>query len=314
MDLTLSKRGDYVMRSAIALAKGHDAGVARKIREIVADTEVPATFASQILADLVRAGLATSKAGRAGGFRLSRSPDQITVLEVIEAGEGPLHAERCALGDGPCRWDAVCPLHATWTEATVALRELLARTSLAEVAARDTAITAGSYPVPDDSHRLHPSAYACSDHVQVELSFRDAQVALARVAGHLGSVLAGSLGAAADGKQPSRSARPRPAPVEVSLAPVAADDPATEDSARYLLAWRIGGARACRFEADATVAALDADRSELRVEGTWHDEYPAPVRTERERETRQILRAFLRRLASQLERPAPSRRPTRARR
>ena len=138
--MTLSKRGDYVMRSAICLARAFERGEGRKIREVVAETDVPKTFASQILADLVRAGLAASKAGREGGYRLVRPPDAVSVLEVVEAAEGPLRAERCALGAGPCRWDAVCPLHETWTAATGALRELLATTTLAELAERDAAI------------------------------------------------------------------------------------------------------------------------------------------------------------------------------
>jgi DNA-binding IscR family transcriptional regulator len=77
----------------------------------------------------------------------------ISLLDVIEAGEGPLRAERCALGDGPCRWEAVCPLHETWGAATAALRDTLAGASLATLAARDEAIEAGTYPVPTNSHR-----------------------------------------------------------------------------------------------------------------------------------------------------------------
>jgi len=64
----LSKRGDYVVRSALSLARAWPAGESRKIREVVAEMGVPRTFASQILADLVRAGLATSKSGKDGDF------------------------------------------------------------------------------------------------------------------------------------------------------------------------------------------------------------------------------------------------------
>lgn len=151
--MTLSKRGDYVVRSALALARAWPSGETRKIREVVAEMGVPQTFASQILAGLVRNGLATSKAGKDGGYRLSRPPEEISLLEVVEAGEGPLRAERCALGEGPCRWDAVCPLHDTWRAATDALREVLAGTDLAVLASRDLAIAAGTLPSPADSHR-----------------------------------------------------------------------------------------------------------------------------------------------------------------
>jgi len=151
--MTLSNRGDYVVRAAICLAKAWPGGGAVKLRQVVADTAVPPTYASQILGDLVRAGLATSKAGRAGGYRLARPPRTINTLEVVEAAEGPLRAERCALGDGPCRWEAVCPLHDTWIAATEALRRTLARTRLSHLADRDSELELGGQEVPPDSHR-----------------------------------------------------------------------------------------------------------------------------------------------------------------
>lgn len=151
--MTLSKRGDYVVRSALCLARAYESGSYRKIREVVDAMGVPQTFASQILAELVRAGIATSKAGKNGGYRLTRPPASITLLEVVEAGEGPLRTERCALGEGPCRWDLVCPLHATWITAIGVLRDTLAQATLATLVDRDEALESGTYPVPTDSHR-----------------------------------------------------------------------------------------------------------------------------------------------------------------
>jgi Rrf2 family protein len=153
MNMTLSKRGDYVVRSAIALARARSQGRSIKVREVVADTKVPLSYASQILADLVRSGIASSRAGRDGGYRLERSPDEVTLLEVVESAEGPLRADRCAVADGPCRWDAVCPLHETWSAATAALRDVLAATTLAELAVRDELLERDGYAVPADSHR-----------------------------------------------------------------------------------------------------------------------------------------------------------------
>ena len=298
MDMTLSKRGDYVMRSAISLAQAFDVGSHRKIREVVADTEVPQTFASQILADLVRAGLADSKAGRDGGYRLARPPSEISVLEVIEAAEGPLRAERCALGEGPCRWEAVCPLHETWSQATAAVRELLSKTTLAEMAARDAAIKAGTYAVPPDAHRSHPVAVGVSDAVQVELAEAEVHVALARVTGTLGAL----VGTAAEGTPPRAGRRSVPA-AEASLVPVGPSAPAT-GPARYLLTWQLASpSPGSHFEADVAVVPVDAERSELHVEGTWRQGAAGALVTapELEGQARGTLRAFLRLLARALE-------------
>ncbi len=308
--MTLSKRGDYVMRSAISLARAFEAPTPRKIREVVADTEVPRTFAPQILVDLVRAGLATSKAGRDGGYRLSRDPSQITVLEVIEAGEGPLRAERCALGEGPCRWDAVCPMHETWSQATVAIRDLLARTSLADLAARDAAIEAGEYIAPADSHRAHPVTVAISDAVHIELPVADVDTALARLAPHVESLVRAGIDAANERRRPKgdRDGRTGVA-VEVTMAPVKSTGSSDGKSSSYMLAWRIlEDGDGPSFEAELSASALDTERTELQVQGTWRHSNQARLgANELEGGARRTLRQFLRRLAWTLEEPGDPR-------
>lgn len=326
MNMTLSKRGDYVMRAAISLARAFADNSPRKIREVVADTEVPTTFASQILADLVRAGLAVSKAGREGGYRLSRPPAEISVLEVVEAAEGPLRSERCALGDGPCRWEAVCPLHETWSEATVALRALLSQTSLAEVAERDVAIEAGTYSVPADAHRSHPISIDVADMVQVELGLAAVHAGLAR----LQPVLSAAAAAAAeesgmpagDGHRGGGTRENDSPMLEVTLAPAGQPERKARprpsgQAANYMLGWQIGlPPAASRLEAELSVVPLDAERSELRIEGTWR-QLPGkgdPLgRADLERAARATMRAFLRRLARALEDgPVPEHTPRRA--
>ncbi len=284
VDMTLSRRGDYVTRAALFLARAFEEGGYRKIRELVVDTEVPATFAAQILADLVRAQLVTSKAGKQGGYRLTREPSAISVLEVIEAAEGPLRAERCALGSGPCRWDQVCPLHETWSEATSRLRTVLAETSLAELARRDRAIAAGAYEVPSDAHRSHPSAVEVSDRAHVELGSADTHLALTRISTQLGELLGtpeAYVSIAAD-RPPRRRTPPQ----------------------RYLTAWRLTAPdRLGHFEGDLTVVDIDEQRCELQLHGIWHRDGPLNGETpsETRERARRIARAFLRNLARTLE-------------
>lgn len=136
VDLTLSKTADYAVRASIALAEAWGDGY-RTIDEVAAEMELPRSFTPQVLGLLARAGIAESKAGRGGGYQLARSPRRISMLEVVEAAEGPLANERCTLRGGPCRWDDHCAVHETWTRAREALRRQLARTSLAAVAAED---------------------------------------------------------------------------------------------------------------------------------------------------------------------------------
>ena len=151
MNLTLSKRGDYVLKSAICLARAYPSAQTCKIREVAAHMGVPRTFAPQILADLVRADLATSKSGRDGGYRLNRPPEEITLLEVLEAGEGSI-----GVGD-----TIPNSLQRVWSKATEALRESLATTTLGEVAGDQSTPVAAVTPnassdgVQAGSHLVH---------------------------------------------------------------------------------------------------------------------------------------------------------------
>lgn len=297
--MTLSRRGDYVMRSAILLARAFDSGESRKIREVVAETAIPATFASQILADLVRARLAASRAGRDGGYRLLRPPEEISVLEVVEAAEGPLHAERCALGDDPCRWEAVCPLHETWTRATAELRELLAATTLAEVARRDAAIEAGTYRFSGESHRSRPSEVEVADRVEVETSLAAAHGALVHLGPDLVGLVTTALTAAGE-------VRPLPPAVEATLEANRRGRGRSAEQHTYRLEWQAFDAtETAAFAGELTLSAVDADRCELRAAGRWRHEARANDQSaaEIERHAHARLRSVLRVLARSLDAP-----------
>lgn len=148
MNLTLTKRGDYSVRAALHLGRTYDGGGLAKLREISAEMELPASYTPQVLGLLVRAGLAEAKAGRDGGYRLTRPPEEVSLLEVVEAAEGPLVPRECTLRGGPCRWEDTCVVHPAWVEASEALRGSLARTTLADLAQVERTLASGVSPVP----------------------------------------------------------------------------------------------------------------------------------------------------------------------
>lgn len=320
MDVTLSKRGDYVVRSAICLARAAAEGDGRKIREVVAEMDVPRTFASQILAGLVHAGLATSRAGRDGGYRLARPASEISLLEVVEAGEGNLRAERCALGEGPCRWEAVCPLHETWTAATAALRGVLASTTLEELLQRDERLARGGGAVPADSHRRAADAHSfkVSDTVQVEAPLEHVLHAVGRE--HLLSAALrdayaeGEAGGAPGGAgRPSLATEPRLHPA-VSVGRVEqVGTPAGRRRAVRRLAWDVvhrSGASS-RLEGSLAISGADDRRTTIRLDGRFRapaaaGDGAAPGRSEVAPVVALVVRAFLRHLAAALERAAPA--------
>jgi Predicted transcriptional regulator len=96
-------------------------------------------FVSQVLTPLVRAGWVRSDPGPSGGYSLVVDLDAVTVLQVIEAIEGPTDTGRCVLEDRPCNEGGPCALHRPWQRARGQLLEQLDAIPIAQ---------AGSVPVP----------------------------------------------------------------------------------------------------------------------------------------------------------------------
>jgi len=134
MRMELTKRGDYAVRAMLALARAPRASLlpARRIAESM---DIPVRFLPQVLGDLSRAGLVEASAGRAGGYRLARPADEVSLLDVIEAVEGDSRRQTCVLRGGPCGRDGLCDVHAVFFSGQEAILSQLARSSLADLVA-----------------------------------------------------------------------------------------------------------------------------------------------------------------------------------
>ena len=116
MRLELTKRADYAIRAVLALSRAGD-GESLSARSIAADQRVPERFMSQVMRDLVRAGVVEGTVGRSGGYRLAKPSAEISLLDVVEAVEGDSRRRVCILRGGPCALDAVCDVHAVFAAA-----------------------------------------------------------------------------------------------------------------------------------------------------------------------------------------------------
>ena len=92
--MRLSLRGEYALRALLVLGLNHDKPLVR-IQAISDQQNIPKRFLEQILNDLKSAGLVQSKRGVAGGYRLARRPEQITVAAAVRHIEGALAPVSC---------------------------------------------------------------------------------------------------------------------------------------------------------------------------------------------------------------------------
>jgi len=135
----LTAKSEYGVLAAIELASCYGKGPV-SAREIAERRQIPARFLEQLFVALRRANLVTAVRGARGGFALARDPREITVLDVVEALEGPLSTSMCdAERDQTCGKSACCAASGVWVEATAALRDVFSSATLADLAAKQDA-------------------------------------------------------------------------------------------------------------------------------------------------------------------------------
>ncbi len=110
--LRMSKLTDYGI-----VVLSHMAGDPRRLynaAQIAADVRIGPPTVSKILKRLSRGGLVVSYRGASGGYRLARSPAEISVTEVIGAMEGPVGITECSSAGGSCSQEPVCSVRPNW--------------------------------------------------------------------------------------------------------------------------------------------------------------------------------------------------------
>lgn len=125
---------DYAFRVALHLACNEGRVVSR--REISEGNHVTTMFLQKIMAALMEAGLVLSYRGASGGFTLSRSAEEITLLDVLEAMEGKLVLNRCLADHKACSREAAprCAVHRRLTQVQAILRAELGAIRLSDLA------------------------------------------------------------------------------------------------------------------------------------------------------------------------------------
>lgn len=135
--MQLTRAADYAIRVMMHMASLPPGS--RTSRNSLAEAaDCPEQFLSKVLQGLTRAGLVISHRGNTGGFELPPTPAGLSVsmLDVVEAIEGPIHLNICLNSGEACDRQQWCPAHSTWERAQAAMVEVLRGTSIADLAKR----------------------------------------------------------------------------------------------------------------------------------------------------------------------------------
>jgi Rrf2 family transcriptional regulator, iron-sulfur cluster assembly transcription factor len=137
--LSLSQTSGYAIKALACLSEPDCQS--RSITEIAGRTRVPRPYLAKIVNALVRSGLVTARRGIGGGVSLARRPEEITLLQIVEAVEGKNWLGDCLLSLDECSDQSTCPTHDFWQRIRGEITHQLGTTSLAAIIAFRTRVS-----------------------------------------------------------------------------------------------------------------------------------------------------------------------------
>jgi Rrf2 family protein len=129
--MQITRQADYAVRAVHYLTKiGSERRAATS--QIAEEQRIPPSFLAKIVSQLSVAGLLQTSRGARGGVSLARSPENITLLEVVEAIDGPILLNECVGDASSCVFGDDCPISPVWCDAQVELVSRLKGTTFAQ--------------------------------------------------------------------------------------------------------------------------------------------------------------------------------------
>ncbi len=133
--LGITRQADYALRAVVEVARLPE-GERIPTAEIAARQEIPLPFLTKIVSQLVVRGVLTATRGARGGISLAREADTVTMLEIIEAIDGPIQLNRCTRDPGACEFSGTCPICEVFVDTEEVLVNRLRTTTLADLVKR----------------------------------------------------------------------------------------------------------------------------------------------------------------------------------
>ena len=140
--MQITRQADYAIRAVRYLSRKDSEGFTStedKNKNVATSTvakemSIPPSFLAKIISQLSIAGLLHTSRGAKGGVTLARDPKDISLLDVVEAIDGPILLNECVGNPGECEFTEDCAMHPIWQEAQAALVKRLRDTTFASLA------------------------------------------------------------------------------------------------------------------------------------------------------------------------------------
>ena len=130
--MQITRQAEYAVRAVYYLTRlGSENRAATS--QIADEQHIPPSFLAKIISQLSVAGLLHTTRGARGGVSLARDPQEISLLDVVEAIDGPIMLNECVSDSGACTFSSDCPMQPIWCEAQKDLVGRLKNTNFAEI-------------------------------------------------------------------------------------------------------------------------------------------------------------------------------------
>ena len=133
--LRMGKLTDYATVVLASLAQ--EPARHRAAAELAERTRLSRPTVSKVLKGLQRAGMVISSRGSHGGYRLARSPEQITAAQILDVFEGPIAITECSGASSQCGIERQCRVGSAWQRVNAAIRRALEEVTLRQLAGLD---------------------------------------------------------------------------------------------------------------------------------------------------------------------------------
>jgi Rrf2 family protein len=134
--MQITRQADYALRAMLYLAQ-LEPGQRAATSQIAEEQHIPPSFLAKIISQLSIAGLIHTSRGARGGVSMARAPEDVNILEVVEAIDGPIALNECTHSSSSCTFGETCPLRPLWCETQMELVERLRKTNFAHFVTTD---------------------------------------------------------------------------------------------------------------------------------------------------------------------------------
>jgi len=133
--MQITRQADYAIRAVRYLAK-HGSSQRIATSTVAREMNIPASFLAKIISQLSIAGLLHTSRGARGGVNLAREAKKISILDVVEAIDGPILLNECVGNPGICAFSDDCLVHPIWVEVQETLVKRLRETKFDQLASK----------------------------------------------------------------------------------------------------------------------------------------------------------------------------------